>query len=127
MIYLIDDDISVRRGFELFLKSEELEYKILEGAEGFLSAFRPGRSHLLILDLSMPGMHGCDLLQKLNNEGIDIPTIVVTAYDDQYSRELCRKFGVKAYLRKPVDSDALIDTIRFLLADSPDEKLKSHI
>jgi two-component system, LuxR family, response regulator FixJ len=115
MIYLVDDDKSVRRGFELFLKSEGLEYKSSELAQDFLSEFKPGKADLLILDLSLPGMNGCDLLEKLSSEGINIPVIVVTAFDDQHNREFCRQHGVKAYLRKPVDGNALMDTIKYII------------
>lgn len=122
MIYLIDDDISVRRGFELFLKSEEMEYKSLEGAESFFSQFKPGNADLIILDLSLPDMNGCDLLEKLGSESINIPVIVVTAYDDPQSREFCRMHGVKAYLRKPVDGVALIDTIKYIILSESHKK-----
>jgi len=123
MIYLIDDDDSVRRGFELFLKSEGLDFKSLDGAEEFLTRFKPGTADLLILDLNLPGINGCDLLQKLSTLGINIPVIVVTAFDDACSREFCRLHGVKAYLRKPVDGDALLDTIKYILL--PDSNTKT--
>jgi FixJ family two-component response regulator len=115
MIYLIDDDKSVRRGFELFFKSEGMDYISLEGAEDFLSQFKPGNGDLLVLDLSLPGLNGCDLLDRLSSDGIQIPVIVVTAFDDPQSREFCRTKGVKAYLRKPVDGDALVDTIKYII------------
>jgi two-component system, LuxR family, response regulator FixJ len=115
MIYLIDDDKSVRRGFELFFKSEGMDFKSTEGAEDFLSQFKPGKADILVLDLNLPGMNGCDLLDKLRSDGIQIPVIVVTAFDDPQSREFCRMKGVKAYLRKPVDGDALVDTIKYII------------
>jgi FixJ family two-component response regulator len=116
MIYLIDDDISVRRGFDLFLKSASLELKSFERAEDFLLAVKPELYDILILDLHLPGMSGIDLLKRLADDGIQIPVIVVTAFDDRQSRESCRKYGVKAFLRKPVDGEALIDTIKYNLA-----------
>lgn len=116
MIYLIDDDISVRRGFDLFLRSASLDLKSFERAEDFLSAVKPELHDILILDLHLPGMSGCDLLQKLGQDGIHIPVIVVTAFDDAQTRESCRNYGVKAYLRKPVDGEALIDMIKYNLA-----------
>jgi FixJ family two-component response regulator len=119
MIYLVDDDMSVRRGFELFLKSEGMDYKSMEGAEDFLNMYKPASGDLLVLDFSLPGMNGCDLLKKLDSDSIYIPTIVVTAFDNAQSRECCRKYGVKAYLRKPVDGDALIDTIKYILFAEP--------
>jgi FixJ family two-component response regulator len=113
MIYIIDDDLSVRRGFEMFLRSVNHKYKSYENAEEFLSEFKPDKEDLIVLDLSLPGVNGCDLLEKFDQANIHIPVIIVTSLDDPKSRECCRKYGVKAFLRKPVDSEALIDIIRF--------------
>jgi FixJ family two-component response regulator len=113
MIYLIDDDKSVRRGFELFLKSAGMAYKSLESGEDFLMQFKPGSGDLVVLDLSFPGMSGCALLKEFDETGIHIPVIVVTSFDEPASRDYCRKYGVKAFLRKPVDGEALIDLIKY--------------
>jgi len=67
----------------------------------------------IVLDLNLPGIGGCDLLKKLDQDGIHFPVIVVTAFDDPQSRETCKQYGVKAYLRKPVDGEALIDMIKY--------------
>ena len=115
MIYLIDDDKSVRRAFELFLKSAGLEFQSFESANKFISFFRSGPKDILILDLNLPGMSGYDLLKKLKQDGILIPVIVVTAFDDPQSREYCREYGVKEYLRKPVDGEALVDMIKYII------------
>ena len=118
MIYLIDDDKSVRRGFEMFLKSAEMDNRSFGNAEDFLSVVKPGEKDILILDLHLPGINGCDLLKKMNLDNIHIPVIVVTAFDDLQSRECCRQYGVKAYLRKPVDGEALSDMIKYILTDA---------
>ena len=111
MIYLIDDDKSVRRAFELFLKSAGMDYRSFESAEEFLTICTLVPGDLLVLDINLPGMSGCDLLKKFKHDDIYIPVIVVTAFDDPVSREICRQYGVKAFLRKPVDGEALIDII----------------
>jgi FixJ family two-component response regulator len=115
MVYLIDDDRSVRRAFELFLKAAGIKYRSFESADEFLSGTVPELTDLLVLDLTLPGMSGCDLLKKFHQDDLQIPVIVVTAYDEPVSRECCRQYGVKAYLRKPVDGEALIDLIKFNL------------
>jgi FixJ family two-component response regulator len=117
MVYLIDDDKSVRRAFEIFLKSAGLPFTSYENATDFLSIFKTGKQDVIVLDLNLPGLNGCDLLKKMDQDGIHVPVIVVTAFDDQDSRECCIKYGVKAYLRKPVDGEALIDIIKFNLPD----------
>jgi FixJ family two-component response regulator len=119
MIYLIDDDNSVRRAFELFLKSAGMLFTSFETATDFLSVFKikSGGQDVIVLDLNLPGLNGCDLLKQMDQDGIHVPVIVVTAFDDPVSRECCLKYGVKAYLRKPVDGEALIDIIKFNLPE----------
>jgi FixJ family two-component response regulator len=113
MVYLIDDDTSLRRAYEFFLESAGIDFKSFESASEFLTVIIPTLDDLLILDLNMPEMSGCELLEKLSQGKLQIPVIVVTAYDDQQSRDSCRKYGVKEFLRKPVDGEALIDLIKY--------------
>ena len=113
MVYIVEDDKSIIRGFELFLKSSGMEFRSFESATDFLSGCQPEQKDVLVLDLNLPGMPGTDLLKKLEEEEIDLPVIVVTAFDEEQSREICKKYGVKAYLRKPVDGEALIDIIKY--------------
>jgi FixJ family two-component response regulator len=112
MIFLIDDDQSIRSAFDLFIESLGLEFMSFETAEAFLSNAIPTGSDLLILDLSLPGMSGLDLLKRFSLEKIQVPVIIVTAFDNAQSREACMMYGVKAFLRKPVDGAALFDLIK---------------
>jgi FixJ family two-component response regulator len=113
MIFLIDDDKSVRRAFEMFLKSAGMEFRSYSSATEFISSSSPVSGDLLVLDLNLPGMSGLELLKKLDKGPIHMPVIVVTAFDDPASRKACRDYGVSAYLRKPVDGEALMDMIRY--------------
>jgi FixJ family two-component response regulator len=113
MIYIIDDDNSVRRGFQFLLKSAGMDCIGFESAEEFLENWEQEEKDLLILDMHMPGLSGCDLLKYLKEKEIFIPVIVITAYDDQESRERSKNYGALAYLRKPVDGEALIDLIKY--------------
>jgi FixJ family two-component response regulator len=112
MIYIIEDDMSVRRSFEFFLESAELEYKSFGSAISFLADGMPTVNDLLVLDINLPEMSGLDLLNKFTQEKKLIPVIVVTARDDSAIRESCISYGVKAFLRKPVDGAALMDFIK---------------
>jgi FixJ family two-component response regulator len=112
MIYIIEDDMSVRRSFEFFLESEGLEFKSFGSAISFLSEEMPSIKDLLVLDINLPVMSGLDLLKKFSQEKKQIPVIVVTARDDSGIFECCKSYGVKAFLRKPVDGQALMDLIK---------------
>ena len=113
MIYIIEDDVSVSRSFELFFESAGIGFRAFKSAESFLSVEKPVMNDLLLLDINLPLMSGMDLLNKLALEKRNIPTIVITALDDEQTRETCKGYGVKAFLRKPVDSEALMDLIKY--------------
>jgi len=60
-------------------------------------------------------MSGFDLMKKFYQESKQIAVIIVTAYEDPQTRELCKQYGVIAFLRKPVDGEALLDIIKYNL------------
>jgi FixJ family two-component response regulator len=113
MISIIEDDLSVREALEVLFKSAGIKYQSFDSAEQFLSGFNPCHENIIVLDLNLPGMNGCDLVKKIRPDGIRNQVIVTTAFDDPVSRKLCKQYGVKAFLRKPVDGEALIDLIKY--------------
>jgi len=114
MIHIVDDEKSIRRALTLLARSANLEIRDFESAYEFLKSENIKDDDCLILDINMPGMNGFDLLKELAETGKKLNVIILTAYDDAANRELAQKFGVKAFFRKPVDSGALIDTIKYL-------------
>jgi FixJ family two-component response regulator len=115
VVYLIDNDNYIRRSFELFFKSAKMDYRSFETANEFLGSCSPGDGDIVVLDFNMPGMHGCDVLKEFEKLKIHVPIIIVTATDEPRFMETCRKHGVKAFLRKPVDIEALYDIVLFNL------------
>lgn len=113
MIYIIDDDRNVRDGFNLLLRSIDYDSTCFECAEDFLKNYKAGTNDLIILDMNLLGMDGCTLLEKMAMEGLHLNVIVVTGFDQPKYRECCKNYGVIAYLRKPVDGEALIDLIKY--------------
>jgi FixJ family two-component response regulator len=113
MISIIEDDLSVREAMEVLLKSAGLIFQSFGSAEQFLSGFKPSLQDIIILDINLPGINGCDLLKKISSDANKIQVIVTTAFDDPVSRKLCKQYGVQAFLRKPVDGEALLDLIKF--------------
>jgi len=113
MIFIIDDGQSLERAFLLLLKSAGFDVKGFSSAEEFLTYSPVSDDDCIILDLRMPGMKGFELMDKLISKGIHTPVICVNAFDDAKSREQARKLGAVAYFTKPVDNQALIDTINW--------------
>ena len=124
MIYIIDDDKQVREGFMILLKSAGFNYTSFENPAEFLSFYNPDDNDSLIMDFNMPNQTGCNLLEILQEKGLLLPVIIITAHDDKASRECAKKYGAIAYLRKPVDGSALIDLIKYKLDSITSSKIK---
>jgi DNA-binding NtrC family response regulator len=112
VIFIIDDDKNVLRGFQILLKSADLECCVFNNVEEFLCKWNKNEDDMLILDIHMPGIDGCDLLDYFEKRNLHIPIIVITAYDQPKSRSRSESYGVLAYLAKPVDSEILIGLIK---------------
>ena len=112
MIFIIDDDRNVLRGFQVLLKSAGLECSVFDNVEEFLCTWNMIEDDILLLDIHMPEIDGCDLLDYLEKRNLHIPVIVITAYDQQESRFRSENYGVLAYLTKPVNDIVLLDLLR---------------
>lgn len=97
----------------MLFRSAKFDFRAFGSPEDFLAGFSPMDSDILILDMHMPGMNGCELLKYLADHEIYTPVIIITAYDEPSSRECAKNYGAIAYLRKPVDGEALIDLIKY--------------
>ncbi len=111
MVYVIDDDESVRKSLKRLFQSADIGVETFPSAEEFLSNPRQDRDACLLIDIRMPGLTGFDLQQRLISQGTEIPVIVISASDDVQTREQARKLGAVVFFRKPVDDSALLDAI----------------
>jgi FixJ family two-component response regulator len=117
VIYIVDDDEFVRVALLMLMRSADFEAQAFASGEEFLERVSLTHNDCIILDLRMPGMDGFDLLEKLSSGKLQVPVIVVSAFDDRQSRERARRLRVRAYFRKPVDDQALIDAIQWSLGE----------
>ncbi len=113
MIYIIEDDMYVRRGLEFLFESAAMKYTSYDSGKAFLECLPIIENDIIILDMHIPAMNGCELLAYLASREMYYPVIVVTAYDEPATRECAKNYGAIAYLRKPFDSEALIDLVRY--------------
>jgi FixJ family two-component response regulator len=112
MIFIIDDDRNVLRGYQILLKSAGLECCVFDNVEEFLRNWNRCEDDILLLDIHMPEIDGFDLMGYLEYMKMFLPVIVITAYDQPESRSISENYGVLAYLTKPVDSEILIKLIK---------------
>jgi two-component system response regulator FixJ len=114
-IYIVDDDDSVRRALGRLLRSDGLNPEAFASGESFLSSLAADASGCVVMDIRMPGMNGHEVQQSLRQRRSQIPVIALSAQDDDDSRNRARKLGAAAFFRKPVDDQALLDSIHWLL------------
>src|SRR5262244_3285007 len=79
IVFVVDDDVSVRESLELLIRYEGWQPEIFASADEFLSRPRPLVPSCLILDLSLPGLSGLDLQQRIASERTDMPIIFITS------------------------------------------------
>lgn len=112
-VYIIDDDPSIRRALCRVMTSAGMDWEVFDSAEEFLAVARPGMAGCIVADMTMPGMSGLELKPVLDAAGIHLPLILLTAHDGEEMRAAARSAGAAAYFLKPVDTQALLDAIRW--------------
>jgi FixJ family two-component response regulator len=117
LIYVVDDDISVRQALEMLFISADMKVLTFKSAEDLLKCKLREEKTCLITDIKMKGLSGLELQQQLIERGIKIPAIFLTAFDSNESRQRAKQAGAAGYLQKPVDDQALLDTIKWALSN----------
>ncbi len=113
VIYVVDDDPSVRRGLTRLLKAAGFKVRAFASGNEFLDHGRPSESDCVVADVHMPGLNGLELQQALLADDMCVPIILMTGRDDEVARTAARSAGAAGFLTKPFDDQALIDTIKF--------------
>ncbi len=116
MVYLIDDDDSIRQAIDMLLQSANMNVQTFSKGEQFLHINPQHNGSCIITDLKMTDLDGFSLCEKLHEKGINIPVIFLTAFDSQEYRQHAKEVGAAGYLSKPVDDQALIDTIYWAMS-----------
>src|SRR5437762_8292965 len=112
IVFVVDDDLSVRRSTERLIRSIGLEVQTFTSAREFLKNPRPARPACLVLDVRMPGLSGMDLQRELTQSGIHIPIIFITAHGDIPMSVRAMKAGATEFLTKPFRGRSLLDAVR---------------
>jgi FixJ family two-component response regulator len=116
LICIVDDDASVRRALGRLIRSFGFEAALFESGRACLDGTAVDRAACLVLDVSMPGMNGFELHLLLQSAGRSIPTVFISAHDDERYRQQARAQGGIAFLNKPCDANLLLDAIDEALA-----------
>jgi FixJ family two-component response regulator len=110
VVFVVDDDLSVRESLELLVRSEGWEPQLFASAQEFLTRPRAHVPSCLVLDVNLPDLNGLDLQQRV--AAADMPIIFITGYADVPITVKAMKGGAIEFLTKPFGDEVLLSAIR---------------
>lgn len=111
-VFVVDDDLQVRKSLQLLMWSIPLNVKVYASAQEFLADYDPQQMGCLVLDIRMPGMSGLELQKKLTARHIDIPIIMITAHGEVATAVQALKAGALDFVQKPYSPQILLDRVQ---------------
>src|SRR6202161_1522382 len=118
IVFVVDDDISVRESLELLIRCAGWQPEVFASAQEFLIHPRVPVPSCLVLDVSLPGLNGLDLQKRVAAERTDMPIIFITGYGDVPMTVRAMKAGAQEFLTKPFSDEVLLNAIRQALERS---------
>ena len=112
VVFVVDDDISVRESLELLIDFAGWHPETFASAEEFLAHPRISKPSCLVLDISLPNLNGLELQKVIATDRVDIPIIFITGHGDVPMTVQAMKGGAVEFLTKPIDEDALMTAIK---------------
>src|SRR5262245_28191791 len=111
IVFVVDDDVSVRESLELLIKSAGWQPETFASAQEFLSRPRPTVPCCLVLDVTLPGLNGLELQQQLADR-TDMPIVFITGHGDIPMTVQAMKAGAVEFLTKPLAQNVVSSAIR---------------
>ena len=111
VISVVDDEESVRKALSRLLRSAGMAVKTFSGGAEFLQSLADCKPDCVVLDINMPVVTGFDVLARLAETKAPFPVVVITGHDTTEACDQALGAGAVAYLRKPVNDQALLDAI----------------
>jgi FixJ family two-component response regulator len=118
IVFIVDDDVSVRESLELLISSVGWKPEMFSSAEEFLRYPRAVAPSCLVLDVNLPELNGLDLQQRVATDRGDMPIIFITGFGDVPMSVRAMKAGAAEFLTKPFSDEVLLDAIRSALERS---------
>jgi FixJ family two-component response regulator len=116
VVFIVDDDASVREAVASLLRSVGLSVRVFASAPEFAQSNLPDLAGCLVLDVRMPGVSGLEFQRELAEAGIDLPIIFITGHGDIPMSVQAMKAGAVEFLTKPFRDQDLLDAIGIALA-----------
>jgi FixJ family two-component response regulator len=115
VVYVIDDDASMRNALESLLGSVGLRVETFGSAQEFFEKKLPEAAICLVVDVRLPGLSGLDFQAELSRANIDVPIIFITGHGDIAMTVKAMKAGAVEFLTKPFRDQDLLDAVKFAL------------
>lgn len=122
LVHVVDDDDSVRRSLDFLLRTAGYRVQRWSDGAAFLKGVDATQPACVLLDMSMPGMTGREVQDRMKDVGLDFPTILLTGHGDVELSVQAMKAGAINFLAKPVDRDRILAALAegFALLDGRD-------
>jgi FixJ family two-component response regulator len=112
VVFVVDDDISVRESIESLVQEEGLAVETFPSAQDFLSRPISSAPSCLVLDVYLPGLNGLELQKRISGEQPEMPIIFITGHGDIPMTVQAMKAGAVEFLTKPFADHVLLQAIR---------------
>ncbi len=112
IVFVVDDDVSVRESLELLIRNAGWQPELLASAQEFLARPRVVAPSCLVLDVTLPGLNGLELQERIAADRTDMPIIFITGHGDVPMSVQAMKAGAVEFLTKPFGDEALLTAIR---------------
>ena len=131
VVFVIDDDASVRDSLKNLLESVGLHAELFDSPQAFTKARLPDTPSCLILDVRLPGLTGLEFQNQLLKSGVSLPIIFITGHGDIPMSVRAMKLGAVEFLTKPFRDQDLLEAVRVALdrdrARRSDEKARTAL
>jgi FixJ family two-component response regulator len=111
IVFVVDDDVSVRESLELLIRHAGWQVELFASAHEFLARPPAMVPSCLVLDVSLPGLNGLELQKRVAVERSEMPIIFITGYGDVPMTVQAMKAGAVEFLTKPFSDDVLLNAI----------------
>lgn len=125
LVYLVDDDFSVRDSLSMLIESTGQAVKSFDSADSFLSNYNPDQAGCLILDVRMPSMTGLELQEELVRRDFAIPIIFISGHADVPDSSKAFRAGAIDYMEKPFDTQVLLTRMQEAIQKDLDTRINN--
>lgn len=119
-VLVVDDEPNIVLSLEFLMQQAGFEVVTAEDGESALRSVADGPPDLILLDISLPGISGFDVLEQLRGDPLHarLPIIMLTAHGREVEREKGMALGADDYITKPFSTLALVEKVKGLLAET---------